>query len=194
MAAKMPMGGTYTRTGFIHNLPSRVHAYEAYVQAIDQALAAVAVAFVERVHQKALLNLEGGMLQKRTGTLLKSQWRKVAYVPGQGWVLSWGNSDPVAVIQHEGRPGPWTIRPRGKGNAYTDIRGVPHPGADVLVFEKGGELVFTKRVTHPGLRPRPFLLAPLIEEAALFGPVIGLKVQAAVKAAKVSGVPRVSGL
>ncbi|ROP33450.1 HK97 gp10 family phage protein [Couchioplanes caeruleus] len=64
------------------------------------------------------------------------------------------NDVEYAELVHDGT-GPHTIRPR-------------HPDG-VLRFEKGGQVVFTTIVRHPGTRPQPWLREAMEHEARRSG-------------------------
>jgi len=84
---------------------------------------------------KGLLN--NVLVQKRTGTMYRSQNYLVQWNPRHVRVsTAFYSTDPVAPIVHEGLRTflGGVIRPRGRGNAYTDLRGKQHPGANVLKF------------------------------------------------------------
>ena len=89
--------------------------------------------------------LSGEVLNARTGRLLGSVAINPPEATGdliEGSLQAGGPEAPWGVFQEYGTKGPYAIEAKI---------------ARVLAFEVGGETVFAKRVTHPGLIERSFM-------------------------------------
>jgi hypothetical protein len=89
--------------------------------------------------------LSGEVLQVRSGRLLGSVQINPPEADGEfitGSVQAGGEDVPWGVFQEYGTSGPYTIEASA---------------AKALAFEVGGETVFAKSVTHPGLEERSFM-------------------------------------
>ena len=101
-----------------------------------------AEAHIEAIHQHIR---SGRSFTSRTGALERSiQWRRV------GDHVEVFASAPHAPYIELGT-GLW-----GPKHARYPI--VPKPGRQALRWFSGGHAVFSRRVMHPGIRPRPFML------------------------------------
>lgn len=96
--------------------------------------------------------VSGPMLQVRTGVGRSSINTAIAdQGEGQGATatVGIGRQAPYMAIQHEGVDHSWII---------SAIR------AKAMRFKIGGQTIFRRSVTHPPLKPHPFLTQPLREE------------------------------
>jgi len=94
-------------------------------------------------------NLQGGMVQQRSGFLRQKGWSSaVISGAGEGDLprLQYRITDPVGVALHQGVAHEWTIRAA--------------PGSRIHFIDKFGNDAFTKEVTHPAVQPRPFIRVP----------------------------------
>ena len=94
-----------------------------------------------------------GPRPKRLGVVsgtLRSTLRVDAFEQGKKiiGVIGTGKEAPYGQYHEEGRRGPWIVRAKR---------------ARMLSFKVGGQQVYAKNVTHPGIKARPFL-RPAIED------------------------------
>ena len=99
----------------------------------------------ERVYTDAKLNLSNTMVNVQTGNL-RSNLDIKKNVAKRRTVIEIKSDTPYSRFVHDGTK-PHTIMPKDP--------------AGVLRFHVGGKTVFSKRVEHPGTKPRPFLLKAL---------------------------------
>lgn len=116
-------------------------------EAVRLALLQAMTTSVNVVRGRAVQNLSGPFLRVQTGAG-RASLTAFAEQRGDRTLGVVGTNLFYLAIQHAGAPGPWEIRP-GRARA--------------LRFTLGGRVVYAARVTHPGLRPRPWLEAALLE-------------------------------
>jgi hypothetical protein len=94
--------------------------------------------------------LQGQVLGHRTGNLQRAILGRPAQVQGNAVIgrVVVDSTAPYGIFHEYGVAHPWTIRAR--------------PGG-VLAFNAGGEMVFRRQVTHPGLRERSFMRSGLAD-------------------------------
>ncbi len=93
--------------------------------------------------------LHGGVLKSRSGNLSRAVTALPAHKEGTGRIVAEVAVDktaPYGRFHEYGVAHSWTIQPRTK---------------KALAFTIGGQLVFAKRVTHPGLKERSFMRSGL---------------------------------
>lgn len=109
------------------------------------ALTAAMNASLTREEAEIQRKLSGEVLQVRSGKLLGTVLVNPAELSGElmdGSVQAGGPDVPWGVFQEYGTAGPYTIEASA---------------AKALAFEMGGETVFAKSATHPGLEERSFM-------------------------------------
>jgi hypothetical protein len=109
------------------------------------ALTAAMTANLTREEAEIQRKLSGEVLQVRSGNLLGTVQVNPPELDGDildGSVQAGGPDAPWGVWQEYGTAGPYTIEASA---------------AKALAFEVGGETVFAKSVTHPGLEERSFM-------------------------------------
>jgi hypothetical protein len=105
--------------------------------------------FMQDVFRASQGALSNRMLKTRTGHLKRSGFWQLE---GDGLTAEIGYTAKYARWLHEGTR-PYLIAPKT---------------AKALRFQVGRQVVFAKRVRHPGLRGWPFLAGPLVAHRPLF--------------------------
>lgn len=105
--------------------------------------------FMRDVFQASQGAISNRMLKTRTGHL---KWSGFWELQGDGLTAEIGYTAKYARWLHEGTR-PYTIVPKT---------------AKALRFKVGRQVVFARRVHHPGLRGWPFLAGPLVAHRPLF--------------------------
>jgi hypothetical protein len=142
----MAFEGLHIRIAFAGPLRDKVEAIRAKALPTMRRQFKSFMDDVFRASQGALSNR---MLKTRTGHLKRSGFWELQ---GDGLTAEIGYTAKYARWLHEGTR-PYLIEPKT---------------AKALRFKVGKQVVFAKRVRHPGLRGWPFLSGPLVAHRPLF--------------------------
>jgi hypothetical protein len=130
---------------------------KAYIEDRRQALVDVLAQTIDAVNQQfadaVRGNLQGGVLEERSGKLLSTVMQEPAQVSGEevyGAVTAGGDEAPYGIYFEKG------------GTGYYDIAPV---NARALAFISEGQLIFAKMVHHPPIPHLPWF-EPAVDPAA----------------------------
>lgn len=135
-----------------HGIQARL---EKFGPALQTRLVRVITAAVIDLQRHVVVDkLQGQVLQHRSGNLQRAIQALPTLVTGTTvrGQLTVDRTAPYGVFHEFGVAHSWVIRPRRPGG--------------VLAFSAGGQMVFAREVTHPGLKERSFMRSALADRRA----------------------------